>query len=44
MNKPHDPKCRVFSSEEIRQGVPVSAMRYVLGVGMAGMAVGFLIA
>ncbi len=44
MNEPHDPKRRVFSTAEVRQAVPVGAMRYVLGIGIAGVVVGFLIA
>ena len=34
----------VKSTTQARQGVTVHAMRYVLGLGIAGVIVGFLIA
>jgi hypothetical protein len=33
----------VFSTREVRQAVPVGAMRWVLGFGLAGAIIGLII-
>ena len=44
MNEPHDPLKATHTAKEARQAVPVHRMRYVLGLGIAGVIVAFLIA